>query len=118
MRILLDKNVPVGVRRFLSDHEVRTVAEMNWPPQLGNSELLDAAEASGFDLIVTADQSIKYQQNLSGRKLALVVLGSNIWPVVRNHGDAIAARINAAKPGSYDFIEMPHPPKPRSWSTA
>ena len=75
MRILLDKNVPVGVRRFLSDHEVRTVAEMNWPPQLGNSELLDAAEASGFDLIVTADQSIKYQQNLSGRKLALCGAG-------------------------------------------
>ena len=78
MRILLDKNVPVGVRRFLSDHEVRTGVEMNWPPQLGNSELLEVAEKSGFDLIVTSDQNIKYQQNLSGRKLALVVLGSNI----------------------------------------
>lgn len=86
MRILLDKNVPVGVRQFLSNHEVHTVVEMNWPPQLGNSELLEDAEASGFDIIVTSDQNIKYQQTLSGRKLALVVLGSNIWPVVRNRG--------------------------------
>ena len=117
MRILFDQGTPIPIRRFLSAHVVRTAAEEGWST-LRNSELLDAAEASGFDLIVTADQSIKYQQNLSGRKLALVVLGSNIWPVVRNHGDAIAARINAAKPGSYDFIEMPHPPKPRSWSTA
>ena len=47
---------------------------MNWPPQLGNSELLEVAEASGFDVLITSDQNIKYQQNLSGRKLALVVL--------------------------------------------
>jgi len=106
LRILLDKNVPVGVRRFLSNHEVRAVAEMNWPPQLGNSELLEVAEASGFDIIVTSDQNIKCQQNLSGRKLALVVLGSNIWPVVRNHGEVIATKINGAKPGSSDFIEI------------
>jgi hypothetical protein len=47
-----------------------------------------------------------------GRKLALVVLGSNIWPVVRDHGAAIAAKVDAATPGSYQFIEMP-PPKRR-----
>ena len=113
MRILLDKNVPVGVRQFLSSHEVCTIAEMNWPPQLGNSELLEVAEASGFDVIITSDQNIQYQQDLSGRKLALVVLGSNIWPVVRNHGNAIATKINGTKRGSYVFIEMPLPPKPR-----
>ncbi len=69
-------------------------------------------EQSGFDVMVTSDQNIRYQQNLSGRKLALVVLGSNIWPVVRRHGTAIAASIGAATQGSYAFIEMPHPPKP------
>ena len=113
MHIVFDKNVPVGVRRFLSKHDVRTFVEMRWHPQLENGELLKAAEASGFDVMVTSDQNIRYQQNLTTRKLALVVLGSNIWPVVRDHGAAIAAEVDAATPGSYQFIEMPLPPKRR-----
>jgi hypothetical protein len=111
LRIVFDKNVPVGVRRFLFKHEVRTFVEMRWHPQLENGELLDAAEASGFDVMVTSDQNIRHQQNLKGRKLAFVVLGSNIWPVVRDHGAAIAAKVDAATPGRYEFIEMPLPPK-------
>jgi hypothetical protein len=85
LRILFDNNVPVGVRRFLVRHEVRTVVEMNWPPQS--------------------------QQNLTGRKLALVVLGSNIWPIVRAHAAVIAAKVDGATPGSYEFVEMPLPPR-------
>jgi predicted nuclease of predicted toxin-antitoxin system len=81
LRILFDKNVPVGVRRFLFNHQVHTVVEMGWPDQLENGELLKVAEESGFDVLVTSDQNIRYQQNLAGRKLALVVLGSNIWPI-------------------------------------
>jgi hypothetical protein len=57
LRIVFDKNVPVGVRRFLSGHEVRTFVEMLWHPQLENGELLDAAEALGFDVMVTSDQN-------------------------------------------------------------
>jgi predicted nuclease of predicted toxin-antitoxin system len=117
LRILFDKNVPVGVRRFLTGHEVRTVVELNWQPQLENGELLKAAEAAAFDVMVTSDQNIRHQQNLTGRKLALIVLGSNIWPIVSNHGAMIAAKVDAATPGSYDFIEMPLPPKSRSRST-
>jgi Domain of unknown function (DUF5615) len=113
LRILFDKNVPVGVRQFLTTHDVRTLAEMGWPLQLENGELLELAEASGFELLVTADQNIRHQQNLGGRKLALVVLGSNIWPAVQNHGSVIAARVAQAKPGSYDFIEISVPPKAR-----
>jgi hypothetical protein len=71
------------------------------------------AEASGFEVMVTSDQNIRHQQNLAGRRLALVVLGSNIWPVVRDHGAAIGAKVGAATPGSYEFIEMPLPPKRR-----
>jgi hypothetical protein len=113
LRILFDKNVPVGVRGFLPIHEVHTFVELQWPDQLENGELLTKAEQAGFDVMVTSDQNIRYQQNLSGRKLALVVLGSNIWPVVRQHGAAIAARVMGAIPGGYYFIEMPLPPKPR-----
>jgi hypothetical protein len=92
LRIVFDKNVPVGVRHFLSKHEVHTFAAMQWHPQMGNGELLAAAEAAGFDLMVNSDQNIRYQQNLTGRNLALVVLGSNIWPVVRDHEAEIAAK--------------------------
>jgi hypothetical protein len=113
LRILFDKNVPVGVRRFLLKHQVRTFVEMQWADQLENGELLKMAEQSGFDVMVTSDQNIRYQQNLVGRKLALVVLGSNIWPVVRDHGAEITGKVDAATPGSYDFIEMPLPPKSR-----
>lgn len=111
MRILFDKNVPVGVRRFLTRHGVCTVVELNWPPQLENGELLKAAEEAEFDVLVTADQNIRHQQNLTNRKLALVVLGSNIWPLVRGH----QAAIDAAEPGTYKSIEilvpLRHPPR-------
>jgi hypothetical protein len=83
--------------------------EMSWHPQLENGELLTAGEAAGFDVMVTSDQNIRYQQNLTGRKLALVVLGSNIWPIVIEHGAAIKASVDASTPGSYNFIEMPVP---------
>jgi hypothetical protein len=114
LRILFDKNVPVGVRRFLGPHEVCTVVELNWPPQLENGELLKAAEDAAFDVLLTSDQNIRYQQNLTGRKLSLLVLGSNIWPMVRTHEAVIASAVEAALPGSYQFIEMPLPPKPRT----
>ena len=112
MRILFDKNVPVGVRRFLKDHDVRTVVEMGWPDQLENGELLTKAATSGFEVLVTSDQNIRFQQNLEGRTLALLVLGSNIWPIVREHGDAIASTIERMTPGQHRFVEMPLPLKP------
>jgi hypothetical protein len=84
------------------------------PRNLKTANLLKAAENAGFDVLVTSDQNIRYQQNLAGRKLALVVLGSNIWPIVMTHSAEVAARIDAATPGSQGFIVMPLPPKPRS----
>jgi hypothetical protein len=116
LRILFDHNVPVGARHFLTGHEVRTVVEMGWPAQLENGELLKAAEAAAFDVLVTSDQNIRYQQNLTGRKLALIVLGSNIWPIVQNHLATVATTVRRAAPGSYQFIDMPLPRKPRSRS--
>jgi len=113
LRILFDNNVPVGVRSFLTAHEVHTIVEMNWPPQLENGELLQAAEAAAFDVLLTSDQNIRYQQNLTGRKLALVVLESNIWPIIRTHGKEIASAVDVAGPGSYCSVAMPLPPRSR-----
>jgi hypothetical protein len=93
---LFDKNVPVNVRGFLSKHEVRTISEMNWSPRLKNGELLKAAEAAGFDVLLTCDQNIRYQQNLTGRNLALVILTSNLWPSVGNCGSAVDLAVENA----------------------
>jgi predicted nuclease of predicted toxin-antitoxin system len=114
LRILFDNDVPVRVRRFLPKHEVLTVIEMNWPPQLENGELLRLSERAGFDLLLTSDQNLRHQQNLVGRKLAVVTLGSNIWRIVATHEAEIAAAVGEAAPGSYRLIEMPLPPKPRT----
>lgn len=90
---------------------VQTVVDLKWNPQLENGELLNAAEAAGFDVMITADQNIRYQQALTGRKLSLIVLGSNIWPIVQKYHEPIAAKVDDATPGSYYFIEMPLHPK-------
>lgn len=111
MRVLFDKNVPYGVRNFLNNHQVETVEERGWA-RISNGELLQTAEAAGFEVVLTADQNIVYQQTLEGRKIALVVLGSNIWPIVRNHETVIREQVNAAMSGSYVFIEMVLPAKP------
>jgi hypothetical protein len=109
LRILFDNNVPLGLRAFLSGHEVRNLIEMNWSPELENGELIEKVEAAGFDVLVTADQNIQYQQNLIHRRLALVVLKSNLWPRVRMHAPAILAAIEKAIPGSYQSIFIPAP---------
>jgi len=110
VRVLLDNNVPVGVAKFLVGHDVATAPDQGWE-RLKNAPLLSEAEAAGFDLLLTADQNIEHQQNLTGRRLSLVVLGSNNWAIVRTHGAAIAGAVNAAAPGSYSFIEMPLQPR-------
>jgi hypothetical protein len=117
LRILFDKNVPMGVRHFLRKHEVRTVVELKWPPKIQNGKLLRAAEAEAFDVLVTCYQNITDQQNLTRRNLALVFFGSNIWHVVRFYSDSIAAKVDMARGGGYCFIEMPHPANPVKKST-
>jgi hypothetical protein len=74
---------------------------------LSNGELLQEAEQAGFDVLVTADKNMRYQQNLAARRIALVVLGTPQWPAVQLHLDKIAAAVNAATPGSYTEVELP-----------
>ena len=74
MRILFDQGTPVPLRPLLKGHTVRTAAEEKWD-RLTNGELLAVAEAAGFDLLVTTDKNLRYQQNLECRKIGVVVLG-------------------------------------------
>ncbi len=89
---------------------VSKAKECGWD-RLTNGHLLVAAEKAGFDLLLTADKNMRYQQNLAGRKIALVVLGNSPWPIVRLHIDEIVAAVNAATPGSFVEVEIPLPPK-------
>jgi hypothetical protein len=73
MRILFDHGTPSGIADALSAHEVTEARERDWDT-ISNGELLKAAEAAGFDLLLTTDKGIRYQQNLKGRRIALVVL--------------------------------------------
>ena len=73
-----------------------------------NGELLTLAEAAGFDVLVTTDKNLGYQQNLAGRKIAIVVLGLGRWSVMKRHVAQIVAAVNAATPGSFAEVEIPH----------
>jgi len=72
--------------------------------------LLAEAERAGFDVLLTADKNMRYQQNLTGRRIALVVLSTPQWPLVRLHTERIAAAVKSAKPGSYVEVEIPFKP--------
>ena len=111
-RVLFDKNVPYPLRRHLSDFEVKTAEEEGWG-QIENGELIDRAEQADYQILVTCDQNVRYQQNLTHRTLSMVVLGSNIWPSVKNKLEEIQEAVWVASPGSFQFIEIPPPAKIR-----
>jgi hypothetical protein len=106
MLILFDHGTPRGIARFLTGHTVTRARQRGWET-LSNGELLAEAERAGFDVLVTADKNIQYQQNLSGRKIAVVVLSTPQWPLVRLHPGKIVAAVSAATPGSYVEVQIP-----------
>jgi hypothetical protein len=106
MRILFDQATPVPLRAYLDRHEVRTASQQGWDT-LKNGELLTAAEAAGFDVLLTTDKNLRYQQNLAGRKIAVVILGRQQWPQLRPHVQRVVDAINAAVVGSYLEIDIP-----------
>jgi predicted nuclease of predicted toxin-antitoxin system len=104
--VLFDNNIPRGLVRTLKAHSV-VEARARSRHGLKNGELLKAAEGAAFDVLVTSDKSIKYQQNLTGRKIAIVVLSQGRWKPIRQRLDAIAVAVDAATPGSYTEVELP-----------
>lgn len=106
MLILFDNNTPRGLARFLSGHSVEEARMRGWD-QLVNGELIAVAEQAGFEVMVTADKNIRYQQNLEARTIALVVLENSQWPMVKQVAEKIVAAVNAAQPGSYVEVDVP-----------
>ena len=111
MLVLFDHGTPKGLARALSDHTVQTAQSRGWDT-LSNGALLNAAEEAAFDLLLTTDRRIRYQQMLRNRRIALIVLtGSTKWSQVRQHSDRIVAAVAAAVPGGYSEVEIPFEPK-------
>jgi hypothetical protein len=106
MRILFDQATPVPLRPYLAGHTVRTAAEEGWD-RLRNGDLLSAAEVAGFDMLLTTDRNMQYQQNIAGRKIAVVILSRQQWPQLRPHVQLVVDAVNAAIPGSFTEVEIP-----------
>ena len=106
MRVLFDQGTPVPLRHALAPHEVETAFERGWSA-LKNGDLLDAAERAGFEVLVTTDLNLKYQQNLTSRRMAIVVLSSTSWPRMQRALPTIARAVNGAFEGSYTEVPIP-----------
>ena len=94
------------IRPYLVGHSVRTAAQQGWD-RLVNGDLLSIAEQAGFDLLLTTDKNMRYQQDLSNRKIAIIVLGQQQWPQLRPHIQRVINAVNAAVPGSYLEVDIP-----------
>ena len=104
MRVLFDQGTPVPLRNCLPEHKVATAAEMGWST-LSNGELLDAADRE-FDLLVTTDQALRTEQNLSKRKIAILVLPFASWPRLEPHAETIAPQVATVRLGEYVEIDL------------
>jgi hypothetical protein len=102
MRIIFDHGTPAPLRRSLIGHAVSTSYEMTWT-ELDNGVLLKAAEAH-FDALITTDRNLRYQQNLAGRRLAILILPTTSWPKIRDHEAQVVAAVNALRAG--DVVEL------------
>jgi len=106
MRVLFDQATPLPIRAHLDRHVVSTAFSQGWNA-LKNGELLTAAEQAGFDVLLTTDKNLRYQQNLKDRKIAIVVLGVQQWPQLSPHVQRVVEAVDTAVSGSYVEIEIP-----------
>jgi hypothetical protein len=106
MRVLFDHNIPSGTARALSHHEVTEAIQRGWE-RISNGQLIANAEAARFDVLLTADKKIRYQQNLKDRRIAVVVISNPTWRILRKHLDRVTAAVDAASAGSYAEVEIP-----------
>ena len=105
MRILFDQGTPVPLRKYLTEHSVTIAYEEGWS-NLSNGDLLKSAEGKGYQIFVTTDRNLRYQQNLSDRQIAIVVLLSTSWPRIRTQTDKVCGVINEIKLGDYAEISI------------
>ena len=106
MKILFDNGAPNPIARGLIGHEITFARQIGWG-ELENGELLNEAEVAGFEILLTTDKNLGYQQKLTDRKIAVVVLGQGRWTLIKNHVARVIETVNAATPGSFTLVEIP-----------
>ena len=106
MKILLDHGTPRPLRRELPGHSVDTAADRGWE-RLSNGDLIDSAEQDDYEVLITTDQNMRHQQNLAGRRLAIVVLLSGAWPYTESRIEDIRAAVADAQPGELREVYIP-----------
>lgn len=104
MLVLFDHGTPRTLARYLIDHHAVTEARARGWHKLENGALLNQAESAGFDVLVTTDKNLRYQQNLSSRKISIVVLGQGRWSLIKAHVSEVVAAVNSATPGSFTEV--------------
>ena len=106
MRILFDNGTPRQLGRQLFGHVVEEARERGWDA-LSNGDLLDRAEEANFEVLITTDQGIQHQQNMSNRRVAIVVLTNTAWPLISRSVETIRAALEAVQPGEVREIQIP-----------
>ena len=106
MRILFDQGTPVPLRRSLSGHDVATAYELGWST-VTNGDLIRLAEQEGYELLITTDTNLRYQQNLNERTIAILVLSTTSWPRIRLVTERIQATIALINTGGYEELLVP-----------
>jgi len=106
MLVLFDQGTPRGIARWLLDHTVKEAKSQGWD-RLTNGELLNVAEQAGFDVLLTTDKNLRYQQNLKSRRIGIVVLGKGRWRLIRPVISTVVEAVNLAQPGSYTEVDIP-----------
>ncbi len=106
MRILFDQGTPAPLRRALTAHEVITAYERGWST-VTNGDLIRLAEQEGFELLITTDANLRYQQNLRDRRIAILVLSTTSWPRIKTATDNVADVVDALRPGEYCEMTIP-----------
>ena len=107
-RVLFDVNVPRPVSRFLTAHTVEFADQRGWR-ELSNGDLMAVAEADGFDVLLTADRNLRYQQNLASKRIAIVALSTNCWSTLRANPGLVTDAVNRARAGTYEEVLLPRP---------
>jgi hypothetical protein len=106
--LLLDHSVPRGLRVFLTGFRVKHAFEMGWHA-LRNGDLLEAAEKAGFEVLITADKNLRHQNRLTGRRIAVLVLGTNHWPTLERYGGRMVAVLETVAAGTYAEVTFERP---------
>jgi hypothetical protein len=104
-RVILDHCVPRPFRDLLADCSASTAHELGWSG-LKNGELLSAAEAAGFEILITADRNLRYQQNLADRQIAIIELPTNRLRLVVAYAEHVNSLLSTAHPGSYHTLNL------------